>query len=95
MTTGHETEANGVRVSNARIYELLLETREAVRNVSQTVAESVAPRLTAHDEQLRHKADSVAVAKLSDRIDRLELRIYAIMSGLIAALLGAYGMGLI
>lgn len=76
MTDEH---TNGVRVTNAEIYKLLLEVNGRARSVQQTVEQVVLPRLDVNEKN----------------IDRLELRLYAITSGLIAAALGANQLGLI
>lgn len=71
--------SNGVRVTNSAIYEKLLTVEREVHSVKQTQSEVITPTLNRH--QLR--------------IDRLELRIYAILAGVIAAAAGAKGLGLL
>lgn len=76
--TDHEP-TNGVRVTNAEIYKLLLEVNGRARSVQQTVDQVVLPRLSANEKE----------------IDRMRMQLYAISSGLIAALLGAKQLGIL
>jgi hypothetical protein len=71
--------SNGVRVSNQDIYQTLLAVQREVHSVKQTQSEVITPTLSDH----------------SRRLDSLELRMYAIIAGLVAALAGAKGIGLI
>lgn len=73
---------NGVRVTNAEIYQLLRAVEKKVDSVEQSVTETIKPQLK--DQ--------------GDRIDSLEFRVFAILAGLSAAVitaLGAKGAGLI
>ena len=94
-----EPHHNGVRVTNADIYNLLLETNRRVHAVEQTVRETLRPSVDRHEERLnaldREKADREAVVEQRGRIATLEMRVYAIVGGLIAALFGAKGLGLL
>lgn len=77
-----DTHLNGVRVTNGDIYNKLLQVERDVNGVSQRVDEVVLPAQT----------------KMSERMDRVELRVYAILAGLAAAAItaiGAKGIGLI
>lgn len=90
---------NGVRVTNADIYALLLETNRRVGSVEQTIRETLRPSIDRHEERLnsmdRAKADRELVAEQRGRIATLEMRVYAIIGGLIAALFGAKGLGIL
>lgn len=90
---------NGVRVTTADIYSLLTETNRRVMSVEQTVRETLRPSLDRHEERLnalaQAKADREAVAEQRGRIATLEMRVYAIIGGLVAALFGAKGLGLL
>jgi len=97
LTEGDSTP-NGVRVSNAQIYDLLMKTRDDVSSVKQTVEDVVKPglntALTAVTALTAGKAEKSAVEKIADRLDRIELRVYAIFAGIVAAALGAKGVGM-
>lgn len=90
---------NGVRVTTADIYALLTETNRRVMSVEQTVRETLRPRLDRHEERLdamiQAKADREQVVDIRDRTATLEMRVYAIIGGLVAALFGAKGLGLL
>jgi len=70
---------NGVRVTNQAIYDKLVALEQRVASVDQSMTEVVKPTL--NEQRLR--------------LDRLEMRVYAILAGLIAAAIGAKGAGLI
>ena len=94
-----EPQVNGVRVTNADIYQLLLETNRRVGSVEQTVRESLRPSIDRHEERIaaldREKADRELLAEQRGKIATLEMRVYAIIGGLVAALFGAKGLGLL
>jgi hypothetical protein len=89
---------NGVRVTNAEIYQLLLETNRRVGSVEQTMRETLKPGLD--DARARitsletNKADREIVVKTEGRLEKVEMRVYALLAGLIAALLGAKQLGI-
>lgn len=100
MTTNESHPGEGgVRVTNADIYRLLLDTNGRVASVEQTVRETLRPgldRALARIESLeKNKADKEAVTDIRGRTAALEMRVYAIVSGLIAALFGAKGLGIL
>lgn len=90
---------NGVRVTNKDIYELLLGVNSRVASVEQTVRESIVPTIERHRVMLaqieREKADAALVQQHATKIERVEMRVYAIVSGLIAAIFGAKGLGIL
>jgi hypothetical protein len=89
----------GVRVTNRDIYDLLLAVNARVAAVEQTVRESVVPTMERHRVHLaeldRIKADAATVALHTTKIERIEMRVYAIVSGLVAAIFGAKGIGIL
>lgn len=94
-----ESNANGVRVTNAEIYRLLLDTNARVASVDQTVRDVLKPGLESALEKARRldqeKADAADLAKAQTRLERIELRMYAIVSGLVAAVVGGKGLGIL
>lgn len=92
-------DEHGVRITNQDIYNLLLETNRRVSSVEQTVRETLRPSIDRHQERLdaldRVKADRDAVIEQRGRVATLEMRVYAIIGGLVAALFGAKGLGLL
>lgn len=94
-----ETPSNGVRITNVQIYTLLQETNGRVNSVQQTVKEVLHPgldRVVARVDSLeKHKADTESVAKTEGRLATIEMRVYAILAGLVAAFAGARGIGLV
>lgn len=94
----HEA-TNGVRVTTAQIYNLLQETNGRVTSVQQTVTEVLKPKLDRHDafiDALReNKADRKELAETDGRLATVEMRVYAILAGLIAALGGLKLTGIV
>ena len=94
-----EPPVNGVRVTTGDIYTLLLETNRRVGSVEQSLRETLRPTIDRHEERLnamdRAKADKEQVLDLRGRTATLEMRVYAIIGGLVAALFGAKGLGLL
>lgn len=86
-----------VRVTQQRIYDLLLDTRDEVRAVRQSVEESLKPGLDHARADIRalreHKADKTELAKTDGRLSTVEYRVYAIVAGLITAFVGGKGLG--
>lgn len=93
MTDGDAS--NGVRVTNAEIYRLQLETNGRVTSVQQTIREVVLPRLETHETRINSKADGEALKATNARVATLELRLYAIGAGLVAAVIGGKGLGIL
>ena len=87
--------ANGVRVTNAEIYRLLLEANGRVSSVQQTMEQVVLPTLTNHAAALDRKAEKDALSATDGRVQAIQMRVYAITSGLVAAVLGAKGLGIL
>ena len=90
---------NGVKITNRDIYEILVDVRGRVGGVEQTMRQVVEPTLSKHEERLnaiaREKADREMVTEVKGRTSILEMRVYAIIGGLVAALFGAKGLGLL
>jgi len=90
---------NGVRITNREIFDELTGISRQVASVKQTVERVLEPglqtALTRIESLDKNKADKEIVVKTDGRVERIEMRMYAIMSGLIAALLGAKGLGLL
>lgn len=99
MDDNRERLSNGVRVSNADIYQLLLQTNREVALAQQTIREMILPTIVRHEGDIdilgRDKADGSRLTEAQARLDRLEIRVYGIMAGLVAAMLGASRIGLI
>ena len=95
MSDGETNSGNGVRITNREIYDLLVRVDSRVGRVEQNLEKVVEPTLTRHDEALKHKAEKTDVAAVSGRTEKLEMRVYAVLAGLIAAVLGLNGMGVI
>lgn len=74
-----ESNGNGVRITNQAIYDLVLELKGDVKSVKQTMNEVVLPEQTT----------------TRMRLDRLEMRVYAITAGLLAAAGIGKGIGLL
>ena len=93
-----DAENGSVRVSNADIYRLLLDTDKKVDSVKQTVEDVLRPRLDSvakkAAELAKEKADKQALDRAEARLEKVEVRLYAIVSGLIAAIVGAKGIGI-
>lgn len=94
-----ESNANGVRVTNAEIYRLLLDTNARIAAVDQTVREVLKPGLDEAkmlaERLAAEKASASDLARAQTRLERIELRMYAIVSGLVAAVVGGKGLGLL
>ena len=92
-----DDSTNGVRVTNAEIYRLLLDTNSRVASVEQSVRDVLKPGLD--DARARitsletNKADQAIVVKTEGRVEKIEMRVYALLAGLIAAFLGANQLG--
>lgn len=93
--SGTDNESTiGVRVSNAEIYRLLLDTNHRVGSVEQTIREVVLPDMVDQREALKSKAEKEALEGVATRVSALEIRVYSILAGLIAALIGAKELGI-
>ena len=92
-------QVNGVRVTTYDIYQMVSKTDRNVVSVKQTIEEVIRPAIQRHETRLnemdREKADRDLVDEVRSRTATLELRTYAIIGGLIAALFGAKGLGLL
>lgn len=90
---------NGVRITNAQIYSLLQETNGRVNSVQQTVKEVLHPGLNTAlariDSLEKAKADREMVTEVKGRTTALEMRVYAIIGGLLAALGAGKGLGIL
>lgn len=97
--TEHEPGTNGVRVTNLDIYRELRDLGAIARSVKQSVDETLKPGLeTARVDiaKLReYKADKAVVDKVDGEVDKLKLQVYALLAGVIAAVLGANQIGII
>lgn len=96
----NESEHNtAVRITNADIYRLVSDTRERVQSLDQTVRDVLKPGLDSALSRLdaidKAKADKELVVEARGRISTLEMRMYAIVSGLVAALLGGKATGIL
>lgn len=96
--TDHNADGS-VRITNQKIYELLLDTRGDVSRVAQTMREVMKPGLETAKADIRHlsntKADRTELAKTDGRLLTVEYRVYAIVAGLIAAFVGGKGLGIL
>lgn len=94
-----EPQVNGVRVTNAEIYQLLMSVDRRVGSVEQSIKETLRPSIDRHEERIsaldREKADRELLSEQRGQIRVLEMRVYAIIGGLVAALFGAKGLGLL
>lgn len=94
-----EHESGVVRVTNADIYRELLDQGRKIDRVDQTVRDVLKPGLETAKADIgslkEHKADKVDVTATNGRVAQLEMRVYAIMSGLVAALIGLKQIGVI
>lgn len=99
MSDGAEHAGNGVRITNADIYRLVSDTRERVQLLDQTVRDVLRPGLESAIARLdamdKIKADKETLAEAKTRIATIEMRVYAIMSGLVAAGIGGRALGVI
>ena len=90
---------NGVRINQEAIYRLLLETNQHVLLLNQTVREVIHPELRALANRVasleRDKADRQAVDETRKGLDKIEVRLYAMMVGIVIAALGAKGLGIL
>lgn len=85
----------GVTVTLKDIYQLQLETHARVGRIESAMDEYVRPTLRRHEAQLLTKASSAAVDANRSRIASLEVRLYGIVAGLVAALIGANSLGIV
>lgn len=94
-----DAHSGGVRITNKDIYDLLLGVNTRVGSVEQTIRDLVRPSLDRHDERIhaleREKADMAALVKTDGRLEKVEMRVYAILSGLLAAIGAAKGLGIL
>jgi hypothetical protein len=84
---------NGVRVASAEIYRLLLEANGRVSSVQQTIEQVVMPTLKRHAAVLDTKAEKSVVEDHEKELERMKVQVWAISAGLIAAGIGAKGLG--
>lgn len=90
-----ETNGSSVRITTREIYDLLVRVDARVGRVEQSMEKVVEPTLSKHEEALKHKAEAAALATLAGRTERLEMRVYAVLAGLLAAVLGLNQLGVI
>lgn len=94
-----EPQVNGVRITTREIYDLLVKVDGRVGRVEQSISDTLRPSLDRHEERIsaldREKADRELLAEQRGQIRVLEMRVYAIIGGLVAALFGAKGLGLL
>ena len=90
-----DSVTNGVRITNREIYDLLVRVDGRVAHVESAMKENIRPRLSAVETALTSKADKETVQEARGRIATLEMRVYAIISGLVAAVLGLNAFGVI
>lgn len=94
-----EHEAGTVRITNQRIYDLVLETRDEVRSVRQSVRDSVNPSLTAAKADIENlktgKADKTETTEIRGNVKSLQVQTYAVVSGVIGGLVLLKNMGII
>lgn len=87
------------RVTLAEIYRLLIDTNYRVASVDQTVRDVLKPGLEAQQQTVaqlaKEKADAAALVALQRRVEKVELRMYAVVSGIIAAFVGGKGFGIL
>lgn len=93
MADGEST--NGVRITNREIYDLLVKVDNRAARLEQNIEKVVEPTLARHDEALKHKADKDAVEKIAGRTEKLEMRVYAVLAGMVAGVMGLNGLGVI
>lgn len=86
---------NGVRITNAQIYELLTQTRDEVRSVRQTVRESLVPQVRTNTEALKVKVDKSDFDEHVKRVATLELRVWAAIIGVLTTVAGLNISGII
>lgn len=94
-----DNDGNAVRVTNADIYRELLAQGRKLDRVASKVEDVLKPGLDgalASIEGLKNlKADKEAMAMTNGRVAQIEMRLYAIVAGLIAAIMGARGLGVL
>ena len=95
-----DTDGNGsVRITNADIYREVRALSTAVTGLGQTMNDVVRPKLDRHDVQIdalkESKADKTETAKLDGAISSVRVQTYAIVSGVIAALVMLKTIGVI
>jgi hypothetical protein len=88
-----------VRVTNQRIYDLLLDTRDEVRAARQQIKEQIIPDIATNKADIRSlrdlKADRTETTKLAGTIDSVRVQAYAIGSGVLAGLIMLRTLGVI
>lgn len=92
-------DAGGVRITNQRIYDLLVETKALASSLKQSVDETLKPSIatnTAAIQSLKeNKADKAETAALRGSIDSVRIQTYAIGSGVLAGLIALRTLGVI
>ena len=90
---------NSVRVTNQRIYDLVLELRDDVRSVRQAQKDNVIPQLSRHRAQIEslkeNKADRTETTKLEAAVASVRTQTYAVVGGVIAGLVALRTLGVI
>ena len=100
MDMSEDSGGNGsVRITNSQIFTELRQMRDEVRGLKQSMDETLKPQIGELRSDVRSlgtlKADRVEVEKISGRTEKLEMRVYAVLAGLIAAIAGLNGIGII
>lgn len=90
---------SSVRVTNQRIYDLLLDTRDEVRAARQQIKEQILPDIATNKADIRAlrdgKADKAETAVLAGNINSVRVQAYAIGSGVLAGLIMLRTLGVI
>jgi hypothetical protein len=97
MTTD---DTNGsVRITNADIYRLVSDMRDKLNLLDQSVRDSIKPKLetalTRLDAIDKSKADKDSVTELRGRLATVEMRIFGVLAGLVAAAIAGRNVGII
>jgi hypothetical protein len=93
--TDYDHPMNGVRITNREIYDLLVRVDTRAGRVEQTIKQVIEPTLTKHEMALQAKADRAELDRVLTRTEKLELRMYGILAGLITGLIGLSQLGVI
>jgi hypothetical protein len=93
-------DTNGsVRITNADIYRLVSDMRDKLNLLDQSVRDSIKPKLetalTRLDAIDKSKADKDSVTELRGRLATVEMRIFGVLAGLVAAAIAGRNVGII
>jgi len=88
-----------VRITNADIYRLVSDMREKLFLLDQTVRDVMKPGLDSAIARLENldkaKADKDTVTELRGRLATVEMRIFGVLAGLVAAAIAGRNVGII